>query len=162
VSKTALSNLKPANPSGFGAISVAQTAAEKTHCVLPHTGAQRMNPPTVFNPQDLGQFTGTTGYYRITRKHLLTDGTKYLADAAGAYWLMDAATSHLDEIGSADLFVLIKLQVQQSRAVMVYEDGNGNEHARQEIAYTDFPLAGIELYACWDGEHWVIMLPSEY
>ncbi len=121
-----------------------------------------MNPTTVFNAQNLGQFTGTTGYYRITRKHLLTDGTKYLADAAGAYWLMDAAASHLDEIGTADWFVLIKLQVQQSRAVMVYEDGNGNEHARQEIAYTDFPLSSIELYACWDGEHWVIMLPSEY
>jgi hypothetical protein len=162
VSKTALGNLKPANPSGFGVISVAQNAAQKTHCVLPHTGAQRMNPTTVFNAQNLGQFTGTTGYYRITRKHLLTDGTKYLADAAGAYWLMDAAASHLDEIGTADWFVLIKLQVQQSRAVMVYEDGNGNEHARQEITYTDFPLSSIELYACWDGEHWVIMLPSEY
>jgi hypothetical protein len=162
VSKTALGNLKPANPSGFGAISVAQTAAQKTHCVLPHTGAQRMNPLAAFNAQELSQFTGTTSYYRITRKHLLTDGTKYLADAAGAYWLMDAAASHLDEIGTADWFVLIKLQVRQSRAVMIYEDGNGHEHARQEIAFTDFPLSGIELYACWDGEHWVIMLPSEY
>jgi hypothetical protein len=162
VSKTALGNLKPANLSGFGAISVAQTASQKTYCALPHTGAQHMNPPTVFNAQELGQFTGTTGYYRITRKHLLTDGTKYLADAAGAYWLMDAAASHLDEIGTADWFVLIKLQVQQSRAVMIYEDGNGHEHARQEIAYADFPLSNIELYACWDGEYWVIMLPCEH
>jgi hypothetical protein len=24
------------------------------------------------------------------------------------------------------------------------------------------PLDQISLYACWDGEHWVIMLPSEY
>jgi hypothetical protein len=45
---------------------------------------------------------------------------------------------------------------------MVYEDGNGNEHARQEIPFTDLPLAEQMLYACWDGEHWVIMLPSEY
>jgi hypothetical protein len=157
-----LGNLKPANPSGFGAILVAQTAGQKTHCVLPRTGAQRMNPLTVFNAQELSQFTGTTGHHRITRKHLLTDGTKYLADAAGACWLMDAAASHLDEIVTADWFVLIKLLMQQSRAVMIYEDGNGHEHARQEIAYTDFPLSSIELYTCWDGEHWVIMLPSEY
>jgi|GEM_PF-6773891 hypothetical protein len=33
---------------------------------------------------------------------------------------------------------------------------------RQEIPYTDFPLTSITLYACWDQEHWVIMLPSEY
>jgi UDPglucose 6-dehydrogenase len=73
-------NLKPANSSGLGAISVAQTAAQKTHCVLPHTGAQRMNPSTVFNALELGQFTGTTGYYPITRKHLLTDGTRQIID----------------------------------------------------------------------------------
>jgi hypothetical protein len=98
----------------------------------------------------------------ISRRHLLTDGTQYLANAAGAYWLMDAAASYLDEIGATDWFVLIKVQVYNSRAVMIYEDGDGNDHARQEIAYTDFPLSGIELYACWDGEHWVIMLSSEY
>jgi hypothetical protein len=33
---------------------------------------------------------------------------------------------------------------------MVYEDENGNELARQEIPYTDFPLNQMELYACWD------------
>ena len=75
---------------------------------------------------------------------------------------MDAAASHLDEIGTQNWFVLIKLQVQRSRAVMINEDGNGHEYARQEIAFTDFPLSSIELYAGWDREHWVIMLPSEY
>jgi len=115
-----------------------------------------------FNASQLAHFTGTTAYYRISNRHLLTDGTKYLAEAAGAYWLMDAAASHLDEIGTKDWFVLIKLTVKDSRAVMIYEDGNGNEHARQEIAYTDFPLSEIVLYACWDFEHWVLMLPSEY
>jgi hypothetical protein len=56
----------------------------------------------------------------------------------------------------------VKTTVSNLKALMVYEDGNGHEHARQEIPYTDFPLAEITLYACWDGEHWVIMLPSEY
>ena len=115
-----------------------------------------------FDASQLGHFTGTTAYYRISNRHALTDGTKYLAEAAGAFWLMDAAASHLDEIGTEDWFVLIKLQVNNSRAVMIYEDGNGKEHARQEIAYTDFPLSQIQLYAYWDGEHWVLMLPSEY
>jgi len=115
-----------------------------------------------FDARQLSYFTGTTAYYRISNRHLLTDGTKYLAEAAGAFWLMDAAASHLDEIGTVDWFVLVKLQVKDSRAVMIYEDGNGYEHARQEIAYTDFPLSEIQLYACWTGEHWVLMLPSEY
>jgi hypothetical protein len=45
---------------------------------------------------------------------------------------------------------------------MVYEDDNGHERARQDIPFTDFPLSEQTLYACCDGEHWVIMLPSEY
>ena len=108
------------------------------------------------------QFTGTAKYYRISRRHLLTDGSKYLAEEAACFWLMDAIASHLTEIGTAEWFVVIKTTVKQTSAVMVYEDGNGTELARQEIPYTDLPLAHIDLYACWDTEHWVIMLPSEY
>jgi hypothetical protein len=54
------------------------------------------------------------------------------------------------------------MTVNGNRATMIYEDGNGHEYARQEIPYTDFPMHAISLYACWDGEHWVIMLPCEY
>ena len=115
-----------------------------------------------FDASQLAQFIGTTGYYRISRKHLLTDGTKYLAENAECFWMMDAIASHLCEIGTSDWFVQVKVIVKDSRATMIYDDGNGNEHARQEIPYTDFPLDEITLYACRDGLNWVIMLPSEY
>ncbi len=110
----------------------------------------------------LAQFTGTEKHYRISHRHLLTDGTRYLAEKAACFWMMDAVASHLSEIGTKDWFVLIRVQVTQGRAEMVYEDGNGHELARQEIPYTDFPLKAISLYACWDTVHWVIMLPGEY
>jgi hypothetical protein len=115
-----------------------------------------------FDSNQLNQFTGTAKYYRISRRHLLTEGTKYLAEQAACFWLMDAIASHLSEIGTEDWFVLVRMSVVLGSAVMIDEDGNGNEHARQEIPYTDFPMNSITLYACWDGEHWVIMLPSEY
>ena len=115
-----------------------------------------------FDPTQLSYFTGTGAYYRISRKHLLTDGTRHLAEQGACFWMMDAIASHLCEIGTADWFVLVRVQVTEGRAVMIYEDGNGREHARQEIPYTDFPLGSITLYACWDQDDWVIMLPSEY
>jgi len=118
--------------------------------------------PKTFDPANLTQFTGTEKYYRISRRHLLTDGTKYLAEEAECFWLMDAIASHLSEIGTEDWFVQVRMTVDGNRATMIYEDGNGGEHARQEIPYTDFPMHAISMYACWDGEHWVIMLPSEY
>ena len=117
---------------------------------------------SLFDLATLSQFNGTERYYRISRKHLLTDGTKFLAEQAHCFWMMDAIASHLMEIGTADWFVSVKTTVNNSKALMIYEDGNGNEHARQEIPFTDFPIDKLTLYACWDGEHWVIMLPSEY
>ena len=115
-----------------------------------------------FDATQLAQFIGTTGYYRISRRHLLTDGTKYLAEEAECFWMMDAIASHLSEIGTKDWFVVVQVKVTDGRAVMAYQDGNDKEHARQEIPYTDFPMDSITLYACWDQENWVIMLPSEY
>jgi hypothetical protein len=115
-----------------------------------------------FDPTQLTQFIGTTGYYRISRRHLLTDGTNYLAEKGECFWMMDAVASHLSEIGTEDWFVQVRVTVNCNRATLIYEDGNRKELARQEIPYTDFPMHAISLFACWDGEHWVIMLPSEY
>ena len=119
-----------------------------------------MNPK--FDPTALAQFTGTERYYRLNRKCLITDGSKYLADTAEAYWLLDAAASYLIKLRTSDWFVLVRLCVKDSRAELTLEDGNGGIRARHQIPYTDFPADQQVLYANWDGEHWVIMLPSEY
>ena len=55
----------------------------------------------------------------------------------------------------------IQLRVTGSTALLVLGDGNGHVRAQQQIPYTDFPMPEQTLYACWDSEHWVIMLPSE-
>ncbi len=112
--------------------------------------------------QDLADFTGATCYYRISTQHLLTDGTHYLAEQGGCFWIMDAVSSHLVEIGTADWFIVVRIEVEDQSAIMRYENGNGRELARQAIPYTDFPLANLTLFAVWDTQHWVIMLPREY
>lgn len=111
---------------------------------------------------NLAQFSGAMTYYRIAPKFLITDGVKYLADNAGCYWLLDAAVSHLIVLGTDDHFVLIRLVVEDQTAVLSLEDGNGLVHRKQAIPYTDFPLSQQTLYACWDGDHWVLMLSGEY
>ena len=110
---------------------------------------------------ELNQFIGTEKFYFITKKHLLTDGTKYLAETAKCFWLMDAIASHLPKY-FGDYFCLARLFVDGSSAVLKIEDGNDNVYASQVIDYTDFPLNEIKLYCSFDGEYWVIMLPSEY
>lgn len=113
----------------------------------------------------LPQFTGTERYYRwsvIFQKCLLTDGTKYLADEAQCYWLMDVVASHLRKYG--DTFGVARLvrNAQGEGVTFFLEDGNDHVIAKQEIEYSDFPLPSIVLYVTWDTQNWTIMLPSEY
>jgi hypothetical protein len=110
---------------------------------------------------ELSQFIGTEKYYRITQRHLLTDGTKYLAEQAKSFWLMDAIASYLTP-SYDDHFAVARLVVDGSSAVLSLDDGNDNVFATQAIEYTDFPLSEIKLYCSFDGNHWVIMLTSEY
>jgi hypothetical protein len=117
-----------------------------------------------FHEANLALFTGTQQYYRLTPNVVLTDGTRYLADAAGAYWLMDAIASYLPQFTGREDFIVAKLVRSTSNcsAQLTLNDGNGRVLDQQHIEYTDFPITSIQLYACWGGEFWVIMLCSEY
>ncbi|MDP4837317.1 MAG: hypothetical protein NWS01_09260 [Burkholderiales bacterium] len=53
----------------------------KTHLELQQLGLDNLT---------LAQFTGTGAWNKISRKHLLTDGTKHLAEKAACFWVMDA------------------------------------------------------------------------
>ena len=119
-----------------------------------------LNPEVLLS--NLAQFTGTTQYYQITTRTVLTDGTRYLADAAGCYWLMDAVASHLAGLPETAGFAHCKLTLDGQSAELAIDDGNGEQLAFQYIEWTDFPLPEIELFACWAGNFWVVMLPSEY
>ena len=118
-----------------------------------------MNPKSLL--ANLSQFIGTEKYYRITNKHLLTDGTKYLAEEAQCFWLMTAIASHLSP-HIDDYFVCATLKVKENSAVLTLDNGNGFIFATQDIEYTDFPLEEIKIFCCFDGMYWILMLPSEY
>ena len=122
---------------------------------------KHMSQINSLSTSDLAQFTGTEKLYRITHRHVLTDGTKYLAEEGRCFWLMDAIASHLPP-NYQDYFAVARLAVNGSSAVLSLDDGNDNVFATQAIEYTDFPLSEIKLYCSFDGTHWLIMLTSEY
>ncbi len=119
----------------------------------------------------LPHFTGTENYTNLRypwlrSRFLLTDGAKYLAETAQAFWLMDAIASHqTNRKVAAEPFQIWKLSVNpQKQATLMCTDGNETVLVRQEIPYSDFPLAEITLYVeqseTLAGR--VVMLPSEY
>ncbi len=120
-------------------------------------------PTTLKN--NLEQFSGTEAYHRWSVLHpnfVLTDGVYYLAEQAGAYWLMDVIASYQSRLMHREPFQVWTLIVRGCKGEIKAEDGNGHTLAHQEVSYTDFPLEQIELYAIFDGSYLVILLPGEY
>ena len=122
-----------------------------------------MTNTTELREADLMQFTGTEQWYRhaINRKVLFTDGAKYVADTAGAYWLLDeiALIQPYDRRVAAEEFQFWKLTVRPNHtATLTCDDGNGHIVYTKEIEYTDFPLDEITFYFA-NNE---IYLPSEH
>ena len=112
---------------------------------------------------NLAHFSGTEHYHRTHPGLLATDGAKYLADQAEAYWLLDIIWSVLSKI--TDEFAVLELSVQENRrAAVVIHDGREPQtsYHEQDIPWTDFPLERIKLYIQQNGQGRVVMLPSEY
>ena len=113
---------------------------------------------------DLVQFSGTEHYYRTHPGLLVTDGAKYLADAVGAYWLLDIVWSVLPKIEDEFAVLALTLEEGSSRAEVLIHDGREPRtvYHRQAIHYTDFLLPSVKLYIQEHGLERVVMLPSEY
>lgn len=124
---------------------------------------------------DLAQFTGSERWFRhsFARAVLYTEGVAYVAEHGDAYWLIDAIASHLvsrafnaaavkdERIG---LLHFWKLAVRGDHGAVLTAEADAGEppFIRQEIPFTDFPLDEIRIWAGNDGQHWTLILPSEY
>ena len=115
------------------------------------------------NQNILSQFTGSEHWYRfgLDPRITCTDGAKYVADAAGAYWLLEeiALAQRFDKKVATKRFQVWKLAVNpDSTATLICEDGNDNAVFTKAIPFTDFPKEGVTL---WFANN-VIYLPSEH
>lgn len=108
---------------------------------------------------DLRQFTGTERYYQNFTGLRYTDGIHYLAEKAGAYWLIDLVGSYQPRLRHVPFQVWqLTVHDDQSALVTMREDDGEPTKVRQEIAYTDFPLRTFSWY-CIDN---IMLLKNEY
>ena len=115
------------------------------------------------DPAIMAQFTGSETFYRyeLAGDVLFTEGVKYVAETAGAYWLLDLtciANVYEPKVCEEE-FQLWTLSVRDNATgVVTCDDGNGRIVYEQALNFTDFPEPGIKLYFC----NGTILLPSEY
>jgi len=115
----------------------------------------------------LRHFYGGDTVYRhpLMRRVVFTEGAAYLADNAGAHWLLDEiATSQMLKEVAAEEFQTWKLKVDTKKCTGVLTCGDGGKNGRasrtvytKRLDYTDFPLPEIALWF----ENDTICLPSE-
>lgn len=117
-------------------------------------------------------FTGTEDRYRHAFGQVAyTDGIQTIAEAFGAYWLIDIIASYAPavrrchprvwEFGIARLHVVENPLTGRSSRTARFdwrEDTNTAPVVSQDIEYTDFPIGVFECYV----ESGVILLKSEH
>src|SRR5438874_11143914 len=98
----------------------------------------------------LTKFTGTVNYYRHwTRAFHYTDGVAFLAENAGAYWLLDhiaAMQKRARRDPSLREFQSWRLTVTGTHGVIACHRTGNVEAFRDELPFTDFPLTEITLH----------------
>lgn len=108
-------------------------------------------------------FTGTENWYRhgLVRSVLFTDGAKYVADAGGAYWLLDEialAQKFNEEVSGLEFQCWTLTVAEDKTACLKCDDGNGQIAYSKRIPFTDFPLPEVRFFV----ENNTILLPSEH
>ena len=134
----------------------------------------------------LAHYHGTNEYHRMTHSpsFLATDGVRFLADEAGAHWLVTAVGSYqghgwaerapfqvwrlrLDDEGPGAVLEAGDDTTEDGTELVHYSRGAGSRvevsgpAIRQVIPYTDFPLPEIKLIVEDSFTYRVLMLPSE-
>lgn len=114
----------------------------------------------------LRHFTGSECLFKNIFGLKYTEGVQYLAERAGAYWLIDAIASHLVSSKKlrAERFLVVFLRVKNGKARLTFHSDFDKSDPKkypslktQVIHYTDFPMDEIKFYV----ENRTLCLPSE-
>jgi hypothetical protein len=125
-----------------------------------------MTAEHILTTGDLSQFIGSEQFFRhgLSRKHLYTEGAQFVAERAGAYWLLDKIALHGSPAIAREDFQVWKLSVHPDQTATLTTDNGDNDILKtEELPFTDFPLSEITLWAVRNEvDGFTIMLPGEY
>jgi hypothetical protein len=132
-------------------------------------GRSLFKEQTMLTKADLDQFIGTQNYYRtMLPRFVFTDGVKFMADEAGAYWLIDAIGSYQPQPRLRNNEQLryfqvweLKLDGKGGAVLTCRADTDVPPVVTQKIPYTDFPF-DIKLWVERGDNMMVLLLPSEH
>lgn len=114
--------------------------------------------------EELKNFTGSETFYRILGNTVITEGVKYFADKAEAYWLIQDIVinckmhNELKNEGFISIKAYKPLDLMKDGILVAYEDGNYKELYSQYYPNSKLPKGE---YSFWFTDN-TLLLPSEY
>ena len=107
---------------------------------------------------NLEQFWGTENYFTNPLvKYKYTDGVKYFAEHAGAYWLLQEINGLYVKLGIPP-FLNIVVKSNKKKADIIVDNGNNKVLIKKHIGFTDLPEGEWQFFLTDN----VLMIPSEY
>jgi hypothetical protein len=134
----------------------------------PSSGSDVSHVPSAHDlAAELEHFTGTEHYYRhaLARGVVYTDGVKYFADKAGAYWLLDIVATELPKFVLKHRIIFVTCSVKSGKAKLSANADAGKSNLwERDINFTDCPEGDWLFYMAGGGDahQVVILLPTEY
>lgn len=109
---------------------------------------------------ELRQFTGTTQYHYNPLYPWMqyTDGVKYFANKAGAYWFLDVVGTELRNLTKKEQFMTVDYIVRDGKGQILVTDGNDTVLWNRSSIFTDTPEGVYRFFL----QHNVFMLNTEY
>lgn len=107
----------------------------------------------------------------LVPKFIYTEGVRELAQAASCFWLLDLLAIPLlkavkeDPNANNGSMVILTLTKYSQDAKATLEASSADDAPpfwTYDVDWTDFPLDSLTLYAQWDGDVLITILPSEY
>lgn len=107
----------------------------------------------------------------LVPKFIYTEGVRELAQAASCFWLLDLLAIPLlkavkeDPNANSGSMIVLKLTKYSQGAKATLEAASADDTPpfwTYDVGWTDFPLDALTLYAQWDGDVLITILPSEY
>jgi hypothetical protein len=116
---------------------------------------------------NLAQYTGTEHYYRhaLNRNVTFTDGVKYFAETAGAFWLLDIYATELDKLARKHGIIFATATAKDGKATLSAARDSGRKPLwTRDIDFTTLPDGEWPIWIAEGGPEntVVLMLPSEY
>jgi hypothetical protein len=120
-----------------------------------------MTTPEVIQ-SSLQEFHGSETYHPcLNRNFVMSEGVKYLTEAAECDWLIDLLPGYMGRFGKQ--FTTVDLRKTNKLWRLTLTDPDGKVRVSESVDYCTFPLPEITLYVDWfEGFHkWIVFLPAE-